>query len=119
MAGLGGHSMENPATWNEATKVISEALGKAATAKDEGVVGLSTARIIHDALQASGLLLAPGTGASRIARERQRHIDKEGWTPEHDDKHGNCEMAIAAALNIVSEADAGWPVPGAQGGTNV
>lgn len=24
-------------------------------------------------------------GAKRIAAERQRQIDAEGWTPEHDD----------------------------------
>ena len=32
-----------------------------------------------------------------IAAERKRHIEVEGWTPEHDDAHSNGEMAIAAA----------------------
>lgn len=32
-----------------------------------------------------------------IAAERQRQIDAEGWTPEHDDTHSNGEMARAAA----------------------
>ncbi|TIL54350.1 hypothetical protein [Mesorhizobium sp.] len=32
-----------------------------------------------------------------IAAERQRQINVEGWTPEHDDKHDNAEMAWAAA----------------------
>lgn len=32
-----------------------------------------------------------------IAAERQRQIESEGWTPEHDDKHDNAEMAWAAA----------------------
>lgn len=37
------------------------------------------------------------TGVERIAAERQRQIDVEGWTPEHDDKHINGELAEAAA----------------------
>jgi hypothetical protein len=32
-----------------------------------------------------------------IAAERQRQIDKEGWTPAHDDTHNGGELAIAAA----------------------
>ncbi len=27
------------------------------------------------------------TGAERIAAERQRQIEAEGWTPDHDDEH--------------------------------
>lgn len=37
------------------------------------------------------------TGAERIAAERQRQIDSEGWTPEHDDEHRNESLAFAAA----------------------
>lgn len=32
-----------------------------------------------------------------IAAERQRQIDQEGWSHEHDDKHTNGEIAAAAA----------------------
>jgi hypothetical protein len=32
-----------------------------------------------------------------IAAERRRHIEVEGWTPEHDDAHIYGEMAHAAA----------------------
>ena len=35
-------------------------------------------------------------GVKRIATERQRQIDVEGWTPDHDDEHGGGEMAWAA-----------------------
>lgn len=35
-------------------------------------------------------------GAELIAAERQRQIDAEGWTPEHDDEHVECEMLRAA-----------------------
>lgn len=37
------------------------------------------------------------TGVERIAIERQRQLEAEGWTPEHDDKHNISEMACAAA----------------------
>lgn len=36
------------------------------------------------------------TGAELIAAERQRQIDAEGWTPEHDERHGREELAWAA-----------------------
>lgn len=37
------------------------------------------------------------TGAQRIAVERERQVGQEGWTAEHDDTHGNGDMAMAAA----------------------
>jgi len=37
------------------------------------------------------------TGVELIAAERQRQIDAEGWTPEHDDEHTLGEMAAAGA----------------------
>ena len=36
-------------------------------------------------------------GVRRIAAERQRQIEEEGWTAEHDSEHPLGEMAIAAA----------------------
>ena len=41
------------------------------------------------------------TGAEQIAAERQRQIEQEGWTPEHDDEHGFGEL-LAAARNYMS-----------------
>lgn len=35
-------------------------------------------------------------GIESIAAERQRQIEEEGWTPEHDDEHVNGEIAKAA-----------------------
>lgn len=32
-----------------------------------------------------------------VLDERERQIEAEGWTPEHDDKHDEGEMALAAA----------------------
>jgi hypothetical protein len=36
------------------------------------------------------------TGIELIAEERQRQIDVEGWTSEHDDKHEAKELVWAA-----------------------
>jgi hypothetical protein len=33
-----------------------------------------------------------------IAAERQRQIEEEGWTPEHDAEHGDDDLARAAAV---------------------
>jgi hypothetical protein len=36
------------------------------------------------------------TGAELITAERQRQIDVEGWTAQHDDRHTNHELVAAA-----------------------
>ena len=36
------------------------------------------------------------TGIERIAAERKRQIEKEGWTPEHDDEHADGSLRRAA-----------------------
>jgi hypothetical protein len=38
------------------------------------------------------------TGIELIAEERQRQIEVEGWTAEHDDQHTDGELAAAAAV---------------------
>ncbi len=43
------------------------------------------------------------SGVERIAAERQRQIEKEGWTPEHDDQHTGGELALAAALYAAAQ----------------
>jgi len=37
-------------------------------------------------------------GAQLIAQERQRQIEKAGWTPEHDDEHDPGTLAQAGAV---------------------
>lgn len=39
-------------------------------------------------------------GADLIKTERERQIDLEGWTPEHDDAHNIGEMSQAAICYI-------------------
>lgn len=36
-----------------------------------------------------------------VAAERKRQVEVEGWTPEHDDKHIDCQLATAAACYAV------------------
>ncbi len=36
-----------------------------------------------------------------VLAERTRQIEAEGWTPEHDDKHDECQLAAAAACYAV------------------
>lgn len=39
--------------------------------------------------------------AQDVIAERERQVNAEGWTPEHDDKHDGCELAAAAACYAV------------------
>lgn len=43
------------------------------------------------------------TGIELIAEERQRQIEEEGWTPEHDDEHEDGELADAAACYCIDQ----------------
>ncbi|KKN08166.1 hypothetical protein LCGC14_1059430 [marine sediment metagenome] len=50
------------------------------------------------------------TGIERITAERERQVEEEGWTPEHDAEHGSGELAMAAScyaspLDIRAEID--------------
>ena len=42
-------------------------------------------------------------GIELIAKERQRQIDEEGWTSEHDAEHINGELANAAASYAMTD----------------
>lgn len=42
-------------------------------------------------------------GAERIAAERRRQIEAEGWTPKHDDEHELGELADAAACYAATD----------------
>lgn len=43
------------------------------------------------------------TGIELIAEERHRQIEKEDWTPEHDDQHNTSDLALAAAAYASAE----------------
>lgn len=52
-----------------------------------------------------------GLGVNLIEAERERQIYQEGWTEEHDDKHVNNELALAAACYAVPDvfSQGYWP----------
>lgn len=43
------------------------------------------------------------SGVDLIAAERQRQIEREGWTSEHDDVHKDASLAWAAACYVAPE----------------
>lgn len=47
--------------------------------------------------------VTPHTGAERIAAERQRQIETEGYEPSHDALHDNAALAWAAACYAAPE----------------
>lgn len=46
------------------------------------------------------------TGAERIAAERRRQVEEEGWSAEHDDGHLYADLAVAAAVLACDWTDA-------------
>jgi hypothetical protein len=48
-----------------------------------------------------------GRAICDIAHERQRQISDEGWIPDHDDQHGNGEIAAAAGAYAFAAATEG------------
>lgn len=44
----------------------------------------------------------PADGAQRIARERVRQVEREGWSADHDDAHGRGELLDAAMCYLVA-----------------
>lgn len=48
--------------------------------------------------------------AGEVAAERQRQTSVEGWTPDHDDKHDQEELARAAHCYLIGRKTMGvWP----------
>jgi hypothetical protein len=55
---------------------------------------------------------APSTDALRdVAAERQRQIEREGWTPEHDDQHNGGELSEAAICYLQGNERWGYGNP--------
>src|SRR5580693_728278 len=46
--------------------------------------------------------------ARDVLAERERQVSAEGWTPEHDDEHNDCEMVLAAI--VYAESASGYQV---------
>ena len=59
--------------------------------------GVEVARKLERAAQSGQRADWAQTAAARdVLAERERQVSAEGWTPEHDDKHANGQMAVAA-----------------------
>ena len=43
-----------------------------------------------------------------VLAERQRQVEAEGWTDEHDDQHGERELARAALCYVEQYAGRSW-----------
>jgi hypothetical protein len=50
-------------------------------------------------------------GVELIRQERQRQIEVEGWTPEHDDEHSRRELQFAAVSYVLYAANYDDPLP--------
>jgi len=48
------------------------------------------------------------TGIELIAEERQRQIEVEGWTKDHDIEHKTFELSAAAACYISKNISKWW-----------
>lgn len=48
-------------------------------------------------------------GMDLIKAERQRQIEQEGWTPEHDDQHYWRELVTAAGCYVGEKNPWPWP----------
>lgn len=57
----------------------------------------------HRSLCATGTTEPIATGVQLITAERQRQIEVEGWTPEHDDEHLCGSLAEAAVCYAATE----------------
>ena len=75
--------MENPATWGEAEKIIDGAYTTWWHDRESGVIGLSLAKQIGDALYEAGLLkkpdLCPECGAPQIEQWSGVKCSKCDW----------------------------------------
>lgn len=81
--------------------------------EEKTVDGLMTAIQAY----ATALAARPSDAAIEVLAERRRQIEKEGWTPEHDDEHAGGSMAAAAgcyalyadAYPNTGQPPASWP----------
>ncbi|XPL50821.1 ead/Ea22-like family protein [Enterobacter cloacae subsp. cloacae] len=96
--------------------IIAEFQGENATANRKFVQSANPATLLAllDELEAAEKRIAElGTLAFNpalldVIAERQRQMSVEGWTPKHDDKHDNNELAFAASCYAFHSAAASW-----------
>ena len=92
---------QQPAPQSDEAATLRAELAEAVYRADQSETAL--ARLVHDLGVARAALQAEkdhADAARDVLAERQRQITAEGWTPEHDDEHGDSEMAEAALCYI-------------------
>lgn len=65
--------------------------------------GQEALRAYQEKARRKGMEQEKLTGVEMIARERQRQIEEEHWTPEHDDEHTDQSLAMVAVYYAAPE----------------
>lgn len=102
--------MTTDQTRNDAQSLIAEARGMEGyleavaqlAARPQGAASLrrldALLKAMADTLEGAS---APSPAALDVLAERRRQMEREGWTPEHDDEHEDGELSRAAAAYAV------------------
>jgi hypothetical protein len=99
----------------EARDRIDEMEGSFSYHPDYRIAVEGALRILDAAISEERNEAGNGDGLELIRCERERHKSREGWTPEHDDKHTGQEMALAAICYAIPRPALGegieypWP----------
>lgn len=104
---------ENDGKWRQPAAqgtAFDDRVNTVAKALDRWLPNADRAFVVSQNVAANILLAADHGGRPTMASldvlaERQRQIEAEGWTPEHDDDHDAGEMALAAACYAIPH---GW-----------
>ena len=53
----------------------------------------------------ANIILGQSLAVRDVLVERRRQVEKEGWSPEHDDRHNECQLAAAASCYALGTTD--------------
>ena len=84
----------------QAAKALRRAAETAVSIYPINSVGMRGALKQSEISHASMIPSAVTSALADVAAERKRQREVEGWTPEHDDEHGDGTMAAAAAAYV-------------------
>jgi hypothetical protein len=104
LTGFEEEAVEDPATWGEAERVISAALKRHEHDRSLGIIGLSRARIIADALRENGLLVPRESDDRAEMREVTKLLIKPGLTPQEEQRIRNWTDVPVRRFKAWSEA---------------
>ncbi len=90
------HLDERPGAYVTMTEADLARLGNLAVSVAVDTVG----KLLNSAAMAFAAMASPVSGAVVIWQERQRQLEVEGWTPEHDDEHVGGVLGMAASAYV-------------------